>query len=708
MTYFFSCSHQSFTKCLALFVLLVTGIHVSAQSQSLDVHNFVELESSGTIPDDFLVSWADKLDQRMKSEKSNDLDLLELFWTRNHAVIDDLLQSGQLVFNDPFTNYLNKIKAELLKDEPALRDEIRIYTSKNPSLNAAAVADGVLIINIGLFAYAQTEAEIAFVLCHEIQHYKAEHILESFEKREALLEESIKEYKKLHYIKKFELLTQQSKEHEYEADELGLRLFYKSKYNSAAPINLLTLLHRSYLPYSNEVVGRDFLATSEQSLPETFFRDEINPITKEEDYFDDTHSHPNIFKRKIAIDPYLKATNGGSDFLVATEQYFLELREYARFERVNQLVNNSLYGDALYDIYHLKKKYPENKFLRMAEAKCLYSLSSFKVRDKISAVAYATGKLEGESQQVHSVIKEFNSVQLVSYSLHYVQDLQKKYGNEPLLDFYSDELARYLIVYCNVDIDEFAVETEQLPAFTQTEADFDNVRKYMRAKQKHYDSFYKYSLQSSFKNGRLGSALNKHKSEADSINAYFKLDAKSKKELNETIAEKRENGAELGVRKLVVLDPNIRVYGANDDPEEIREGLEEEQAFKALLPQLFADAGMEAELLYSENLRETDVVEYNKYAKLKMQLQEAFQFDLYNIKPPLVASSSSLGNKYSSNYICIIKGFIVEGKKDYFAFGIYDLKKGEFVYSYLDSQGYDLSLKNLEKETVKNLKLIYN
>ena len=161
-------------------------------------------------------------------------------------------------------------------DDPALANKIRVYLRRSPYVNAATVADGIILFNTGAFAYAESEAELAFILAHEIQHYKQGHLLKSFEERQKLLKESVREYRKLHPIEKMDMLTMQSQEHEYEADELGAELYLKSDYSDDAPARVLSLLHQSYMPYGKKEVTNDFLKVGSHQLPEVFYRDSVS------------------------------------------------------------------------------------------------------------------------------------------------------------------------------------------------------------------------------------------------------------------------------------------------------------------------------------------------------------------------------------------------------------------------------------------------
>ena len=72
-----------------------------------------------------------------------------------------------------------------------------------------------------------------------------------------------------------------------------------------------------------------------------------------------------------------RETKGDLKFKIS-ENTFLTVRNLARFESVNISLVNRQYLDAIYSIYLLKRKFPNNKFLDFSLAKALYSLAKYK------------------------------------------------------------------------------------------------------------------------------------------------------------------------------------------------------------------------------------------------------------------------------------------------------------------------------------------
>lgn len=70
---------------------------------------------------------------------------------------------------------VRRIKDYLLQDHESLKSEIKIYVTRIPEQNAFALVDGSIFIHIGMMAKLQNESQLAYIIAHEIAHYKFRH-----------------------------------------------------------------------------------------------------------------------------------------------------------------------------------------------------------------------------------------------------------------------------------------------------------------------------------------------------------------------------------------------------------------------------------------------------------------------------------------------------------------------------------------------------
>lgn len=153
-------------------ILIITSVLLQTQvsAQDIDFLHFKTLQSAGKIPEDFTRLSSEKyFDDIATLEGSNKKEIQDKqnFLLESNFIIDEMLHSGRVVFGDPVTNYLNKIKDEILSSNPQLADEIRIYTLLSNDVNAFTADNGIILVTTGLIAQVQNEAQIAFILCHE-------------------------------------------------------------------------------------------------------------------------------------------------------------------------------------------------------------------------------------------------------------------------------------------------------------------------------------------------------------------------------------------------------------------------------------------------------------------------------------------------------------------------------------------------------------
>jgi hypothetical protein len=307
------------------------------------------------------------------------------FIIKSFFKIDQLLLSGRVAFGDPVTAYINQVADEILKDKPELHVQLKFYHIKSPQLNASSTPQGIILVNTGAFAYLQNEAQLAFILCHEIAHYVKDHALNSYtENQQALKGKGI--YGSISLDEQIELYFNHSHEKEMEADSLGVALFLETGYDPAEITSALHLFHYYYLPFGNKPFNVNFFNKEEFTIPYIYFKDSLSPVSIVEKESDEYKTHPNISKRKTAVDSLLYGKHlSGSKYLVS-EPSFKNLSTFCRFESLRLDILQKNYTKALYSSYLLLDEYPGNEFLETCIAKSLYGLTKFRNSEEFHLV----------------------------------------------------------------------------------------------------------------------------------------------------------------------------------------------------------------------------------------------------------------------------------------------------------------------------------
>ncbi len=86
-----------------------------------------------------------------------------------HELYPYLLQDPELVY------YLQTLGNRLVLSSPQLQEPLRFHLLNDPSINAFAVPGGFIGVHVGLFLLANNESELAAVIAHEIAHIAQKH-----------------------------------------------------------------------------------------------------------------------------------------------------------------------------------------------------------------------------------------------------------------------------------------------------------------------------------------------------------------------------------------------------------------------------------------------------------------------------------------------------------------------------------------------------
>jgi hypothetical protein len=206
-------------------MLLFAGLfNIKAQQFTTD---YSPLKSTGKLPEIFLK----KPDVLSKEEIQNDPSrnrYKERYITSTNYFISTLFLSGQVLVNDPLTEYVNKVAAEVVKQNPGIGiDHVQLFVTKSPEVNAYAFDKGYIFINIGLIAQLENEAQLAYIIAHEMIHISKKHSVAEYLENQRNIK-----YDKGESEDRILARYRFSKEQEREADVAGLDLIKKTNYSA--------------------------------------------------------------------------------------------------------------------------------------------------------------------------------------------------------------------------------------------------------------------------------------------------------------------------------------------------------------------------------------------------------------------------------------------------------------------------------------------
>lgn len=172
--------------------------------------------------------------------------------------IKELFDKKELLADTAAQNYLQALAALIIQANDSLQPlPINCCFSKTAVPNAASRGEGLIVFNAGLFARLDNESQVAFVLCHELAHLYLNHNNKGIEKYVNAMysrqtQEKLKKISRTEYGKSAQLeelsrsisfnSRRHSRDHETEADSLGLVFMKNTRFDVREALSCLTLL----------------------------------------------------------------------------------------------------------------------------------------------------------------------------------------------------------------------------------------------------------------------------------------------------------------------------------------------------------------------------------------------------------------------------------------------------------------------------------
>ena len=181
----------------------------------------------------------------------------------------DKLEKHQAILHDErVTTYVATVGNKVLANSQCLPYDYRFSVIKSLAVNAFATPGGYVYINQGLLTLVESESELAGVLAHEIAHINARHIADSIEKSKKLNIATLAAVLAGAFlgvggdlgaaVTAFSIGGMQSmslkysREHEEEADRLGMAYLVSTGYDAKSMLDFLKIMRR-YEYYSNSI-----------------------------------------------------------------------------------------------------------------------------------------------------------------------------------------------------------------------------------------------------------------------------------------------------------------------------------------------------------------------------------------------------------------------------------------------------------------------
>lgn len=333
------------------------------------------------------VSLRRKYQEETNQKKQSVLSSLPEQHARDYKAIYELefdqisdLWSGTRAVTAPDVNgYLQSIVKKITDANPQLQNtDARVVFTRDDWPNAASLGDGSIAINGGLFIFLSDEAELAFIICHELSHYYLDHTNKHIKKIVELYnsEDFTKEVKRLSKQeygsgKEFDELMKKmtfgsrrhSREDEAQADRQAFLFLKNTGYDLNGIINCLQLLDE----VDDSSIYKPFAPAATFNFDEYPFKQkwiqkesvlfgamtgEDSPLTKRER--DSLKTHPDCAIRISLLQDSVQKIPPGKGFLV-NENFFNQLkREFFPEITQQEFRNDNLTRNLYYSLLMLQ------------------------------------------------------------------------------------------------------------------------------------------------------------------------------------------------------------------------------------------------------------------------------------------------------------------------------------------------------------------
>jgi len=657
------------------YLFLLSSIAAIGQ---VDFDNYRFIESNGPIPNDFYdwspEKYASELVELEKKQKEDLSKVKDQYIVSTSYEIKKIMRSGLVTYNDPLSNYCNKILDILLVNQPDLRKKIRVYLLKSTEANAFSTNNGIIFVTVGLLAQVENEAQLAYVLSHEVAHYTKGHHAKDY-----ILRDKYENDKNLTYTQKLNSLFSYSKEQEFEADKYGYLNYYSTaNYATSQVDQCFDMLLYSHLPFDEVEFKLDFFNIDTMKLPKEFLVEKYNEIESLENVDDSKMTHPNILKRRIYMSTFLQesGTDNGSLFLLDKQEFDLT-QKIARFELSHLFNLEYEFEQAFYNSYLLLQKYPNNQFLETNIVESIYSLNFYKNRGSYNSAHEKSKNIEGYRQQVNQVFDKIQSNELNLTALRFSWKLATKYPNDDYIKQLRDSVISDVSKYYKNSINNLPTKFKS-PSDT-SQASTEGLTKTEKIKLKRTSqtssTFFDYSL--------VGL-----RNLTDLYDAYDKLILERAKYANEDSLlalkknQKKTKGLSLGIKHTLMLPPYYELYMPNGKFSDYIKAYDTRRKdFVVLIDKMTNKIGLQTTKFSLENVGENDKGLFNDYA---LFTQWIIQYDSQSEEGYLMSSRrymAEIAKRYNSQYFTWV-AIDYEGRYAYLKVVTIDFTTGKVLLSY--------------------------
>ena len=164
-----------------LFVLTPLVLAMSVHAQEASIYKFWKDDT--ILRKKYYEQTLGKKDEFIRAAGKEHAKDYKMVYDEQFASIGHLWKSSRTVTAPEAHQYLQSLVQKIIAANPLLKGtDARIVFTRDAWPNAVSMGDGTIVVNAGLMIYLANEAELVFVLCHELSHYYLDHTNKSVKK----------------------------------------------------------------------------------------------------------------------------------------------------------------------------------------------------------------------------------------------------------------------------------------------------------------------------------------------------------------------------------------------------------------------------------------------------------------------------------------------------------------------------------------------
>ena len=437
-------------KC---FYLLVASLLLCLTSSPSWGQEYTYTPMRTLAPRVLLQSLDNRLEKDIKTIPPKYQNEIKEIYNNRVEILKHNINNKHYAFENQINDYLEKILQKILAVNPSIpKEDINLLVGRYSWPNATCHGEGSIVFNIGLIRRLESEDQIAFILCHELAHYMANHVNMTIEqevrKKKAFENsEQLEEISKQTYGRYDAILTlmqgmvydhrRHSRLHETDADSIGMIYFLNTDYSpqeALITMKLLDAMDRDKYLHSCNL--HKWLDSPEYPFKAHWLKArKANGLSKmkiavETTVTDSLKTHPDCIYRLELLEKQIGIQPGKVKSSKTDQKQLEQLIQQCDFEIVQSSFDFQNYGRCLFYAFQLLNLFPENAYLRATIGKTFHQIYLAQKKHYLSQHIEKVGNQSKNYKEVLQFIQKLRVSEIKKLNYYFLRQGRDKYSSQ--------------------------------------------------------------------------------------------------------------------------------------------------------------------------------------------------------------------------------------------------------------------------------------